>query len=436
MAHLFPFQAYRYNRQIVPDLGRVVTQPYDKISPEIQEEYYRRSLYSVVQITRSLEKNQNPDTKYPAAAATLRRWIEQGLLIQDPQPAIYVYYQDYETDGETKIRKGFITLLDLKRSASGILPHERTLAGPKMDRLQLMRSTECNDDLIFMLYNDDRLAVNRILDVQASGCAPEIEVKDDFGALHRVWSVTDRSAIETIQEAMAAQELFIADGHHRFETSLNYMRECEAKGWAPAGLESFDKRMVACFNTAGQGITILPTHRLVRDLPQFDSRAFLKAAGRYFDSKEEPSAEALWAAMKEGRRLGHIFGFYPEDTRRFYSLRLKEEARRDPLTPARGEACQDLDVSILHTVVLEKLLGIDEAKLVAQAHVDFARDRDACIRRVNEGKYQAGFFLNPTSVEQVQRVASLGGRMPQKSTDFYPKLLTGLLFMKMKISKP
>jgi uncharacterized protein (DUF1015 family) len=436
MAHLFPFQAYRYNKDIVPDLGRAVTQPYDKISPQMQEEYYRRSPYSAVQITKSLEKNQNPDTEYPAAAATLRRWIEQGVLVQDTQPAIYVYYQDYEIDSETKTRKGFIALLDLKHSASGILPHERTLAGPKVDRLRLMRSTECNDDLIFMLYTDDRLAVNQVLDAQASGCAPEIEVKDDFGALHRVWPVTARSASETIQEAMAAQELFIADGHHRFETSLNYMKECEARGWVPAGPESFDKRMVACFNTAGQGVTILPTHRLVRDLRQFNSRAFLKAAEEYFDSKEEPSPEALWAAMKEGRRLGHIFGFYPGDTKRFYSLRLKREARLEPLMPAYGEAYRDLDVSILHTVVLEKLLAIDEAKLVAEEHVDFARDREGCIRKVNEGKYQASFFLNPTSVEQVQRVASLGERMPQKSTDFYPKLLTGLLFMKMKISKP
>src|SRR5207247_4578170 len=279
-------------------------------------------------------------------------------------------YQDYDHDVEPKTRKGFIALLALKRCASGILPHERTLAGPKVDRLRLMRSTECNDDLIFMLYTDDRLAVNQILDAQASGCAPEIEVKDDFGALHRLWSVTARSAIETIQEAMAAQELFIADGHHRFETSLNYMKECEARGWAPAGPESFDKRMVACFNTAGQGITILPTHRLIRDLPQFDSRAFLKAAEGYFDSKEEPSAEALWAAMKEGRRLVQIFGFYPEDTRRFYSLRLKEEARRDPLTPARGEACQGRDVSIMHTGVRTNLWGIDGAKLLAEAPVD------------------------------------------------------------------
>jgi len=278
--------------------------------------------------------------------------------------------------------------------------------------------------------------LNQILDAQPSRSAPEIEVKDDFGALHRLWSVTGRGAIERIHDAMAAEELFIADGHHRFETSLNYMKECEARGWVPAGLESFDKRMVACFNTAGQGITILPTHRLVRDLPQFDSRAFLKAADGYFDSKEEPSPEALWAAMKEGRRLGHIFGFYPADTKRFYSLRLKEEAGLGPLMPAYGEAYRDLDVSILHTVVLEKLLGIDEAKLVAEAHVDFARDRDGCIRKVNGGKYQAGFFLNPTTVEQVQRVASLGERMPQKSTDFYPKLLTGLLFMKMKILKP
>jgi uncharacterized protein (DUF1015 family) len=233
---------------------------------------------------------------------------------------------------------------------------------------------------------------------------------------------------------MVPEELFIADGHHRFETSLNFMKECEARGWKPAGVESFDKRMITCFNSADQGGTILPTHRLVRGLSGFDSAAFLSAAEQYFEVESLVSAAELWEKMRDSSDW-HAFGFYAADVRRFYLLRLKEEGKVDPLMLAHPETYRHLDVSILHTLILERQLGIDEEKLVAQAHVEYFRDRNECIRDVDAGKHQAAFFLNPTTVEQVQRVALLGERMPQKSTDFYPKLLTGLVLMRMKILK-
>jgi uncharacterized protein (DUF1015 family) len=434
MANLFPIRAYRYNKRVISRLDQVFSQPYDKISLQMQEEYYRRSPHNVVHITKSLEKNQDPETDYPQAGATLQRWIEEQVLIRDSEPGIYPYYQEYKVEGERKIRKGFIALLDLQHSA-GILPHERTMAEPRMDRLRLLRSTECNDDLIFMLYTDVQMVVNRILDEWVTHAAPEIEVDDDLGARHKVWAITDPAAIKKVRDAMVPEELFIADGHHRYETALNYMKECLEKGWRAAGVESFDKRLVACFNSADEGITILPTHRLVRSLSGFDSRNFLNAARQYFDCDRISTPETLWSKMREERGINHIFGFYPGDTREVHALRLKEGAKLDPLLLAHGEAYGRLDVSILHTLILDRLLGIDEAKLVAQAHVDYARDRDACLRRVDEGKYQTAFFLNPTTVEQVQRVALSGEKMPQKSTDFYPKLLTGLLFMKMQISK-
>jgi uncharacterized protein (DUF1015 family) len=435
MANLHPFRAYRFNPEITGDLEKVVTQPYDKISTALQEEYYRRSPYNVVRVTKNYEKIQDPDTDYPDAAATFLQWLEQKALIQDSAPGFYAYDQEYEIDGERKVRRGFVGLLDLKHSGSAILPHERTLAEPKMDRLRLMRCTESNDDLIFMIYTDDKLAVNRLLEESLSGTSPEIRVKDDYGAMHKLWQVNKPEMVKKIQAAMVPEELFIADGHHRFETALNYMKECEGNNWKPAGTESFDKRMVACFNSADEGLTILPTHRLVRDLANFDSQRFLKASEQYFLVEPADSAEALWNRMKENRANASVFGFYARDIRKFILLRLKEESKTDPVLLAHSEVYRDLDVSILHTLILERLLGIDEAKLVAQAHVDYARDRTACIGRVDQGEYQAVFFLNPTSVQQVQRVALVGERMPQKSTDFYPKLLTGLLFMKMEIKK-
>jgi uncharacterized protein (DUF1015 family) len=432
---IYPFQAHRFDKDLVGDLNAVMTQPYDKIPEGLQQDYYRRSRYNVVRITRNAEKNANPDTDYSDAGCTLECWLAEGVLRQDPRPAIYAYNQDYEIDGERKLQRGFVALLDLKHSAGGILPHERTLAEPKMDRLRLIRKLECQDDLIYMLYTDERLTVNRIVEEKTAG-TPDMEVTDDYGVTHRVWVLTEPQTLKRICDAMVAEELFIADGHHRFETSLNYLKECESKGWKPGATESFDKRLITCFNSADQGTTILPTHRLVRGVAGFDSSAFVGLAGQYFEVELLTSPNHLWERMKQGRQVNHVFGFYPAEAPGFYLLSLKEEARIDPLMLSHPEVYRHLDVSILHTLVLDRFLGIDERKLVSQANVDYARDRDECIRRVDDGSYQAAFFLNPTSVEQVQRVALLGERMPQKSTDFYPKLLTGLVFMKMKIEKP
>jgi uncharacterized protein (DUF1015 family) len=434
MALIYPFQGYRYNKAVAQDLNLVVTQPYDKIPVELQSDYYRRSPYNVVRITRNAEKNTEPETAYADAGSTFRRWCEEQVLVREPVPALYAYFQDYEADREEKTQHGFIALLDLKHPSRGPIPHERTLAEPKMDRLRLMRSTESNDDLIYTLYTDERLVVNRLLEERTAARSPEIEVRDDYGVIHRVWPIVDPKTIKIIRDSMVPEELFIADGHHRFETSLNFLKECEAKGWKPGGPESFDKRLIACFNSADQGTTILPTHRLIRNLERFDSATFLAAAARYFDVIPVASGAELWDLMKRGNG-DHLFGFYPADTRAFALLRLKEEEGVDSLMLRHGEAYRRLDVSILHVLILDRLLGITEKMLVAQTHIDYARERDNCVELVGHGKYQAVFFLNPTTVEQVQRVALLGERMPQKSTDFYPKLLTGLVLMKMSIKR-
>jgi uncharacterized protein (DUF1015 family) len=433
MALVYPFRGFRYNPAVVEDISRVVTQPYDRTTPAMQDAYYQRSPYNVVRITLNLEKREDPNTGYQGAGSTFRRWIEQKVLVQDDSPAFYAYYQEYVIEGEAKLQKGFIALLDLNDSGPGVLPHERTLAAPKQDRLQLMRSLEGNEDLIYMLYADDALAVDNVMDQSISGRSPLIEVTDEYGTIHRIWTITHREAMDEIRGAMHPQKLFIADGHHRFETSVNFMNECKRRNWSPGGVESFDTRMVTCFNIAA-GVTILPTHRLVRDLPAFDAQSFLKEIGRDFSIERLSSAENLWRKMKEARK-DHVLGFYPQHLEEFFLLRLQQPSLKNSLSSELEEAHSKLDVSILHTLLLERRLGIDENKLAAQAHVDYGSERETCIRMVHEGKYQAAFFLNPTTAEQMQRIASLGERMPQKSTDFYPKLLTGLVFMRMNIRK-
>lgn len=427
MAVVHPFKGFLYSKSIVDDFRKVVTQPYDKTTPSMQDAYYESSPFNVVRITLNIEKRENPDTGYAGAGSTFRKWIEEGVLVQDPAPAIYAYYQEHSAEGAVRTQRGFIALLDLQNSESGIVPHEQTLAAPKQDRLHLMRAIEGNEDLIYMLYSDAQLRANQIIDRGISGREPEIEVADEYGATHRLWAITDPEAIEGIQCAMQGQKLFIADGHHRFETSVTFMEECLQKGWRPAESASFDKRMVACFNVT-DGVTILPTHRLIRDLAEFDVHAFLRTAEERFTMEIIPSAPELWLRMQEGRS-DHVFGFYPSGTNRFYLVRLRNRSAEDS-----GQE-EFLDVRILHSLLLERGLGIDESKLETQAHIDYERDRDSCIRWVDDGKYQAAFFLNPTTAEQMQQIASRGKRMPQKSTDFYPKLLTGLVFMKMNIRK-
>jgi uncharacterized protein (DUF1015 family) len=433
MAVVYPFQGFRYNKEFVGDINSVVTQPYDKTTPAMQDAYYQRSPYNAVRITLNLEKRRDPDTDYADAGFTLRRWIGQRVLIQDPVPSIYAYYQEYTIEGQPRLQKGFIALLDLKNAETGIIPHEHTLAAPKQDRLRLMRSTESNEDLIYMLYADEKVAVNRILDESISGRPPEMEARDEYEALHRVWAISDPKALRSIQEAMSTRDLFIADGHHRFETSVTFMRECEQRRWKPAGVESFDKRMVTCFNSI-DGVTILPTHRLVRDLGRFDVESFLQQISRNFEIAPAGSAAELWEMMRRGGKES-AFGLYAGSKRKFYLLRLKGDATRDMAAKQQIEACRGLDVSILHRLLLERHLGIDESKLAEQSHIDYVREREACIRMVDEGRYQAAFFLNPTTAEQMQKIASRGERMPQKSTDFFPKLLTGLVFMRMRIDK-
>jgi uncharacterized protein (DUF1015 family) len=435
MAEIHPFRGYRYNPSVVGDLNLVVTQPYDKIPDELQRDYYARSPFNVARITRSIEKADNPETDYSDAAATLQAWIRDGVLRQDPAPSIYAYEQEYDFDGEVRKQLGFVALLDVKHSAGGVLAHERTLAGPRNDRLRLMRATEANEDSIYTLYTDEKSVVNRALQEQTAGRAPDVDVRDDHGVAHRLWVVSAPSAHRIIRNAMVPEELFIADGHHRFETSMNFLKECEEKGWKRGGPESFDKRLVTCFNSADRSITILPTHRVVRDLSGFDPERFVRDAGRFFEVSSVPGEPELHREMKRNADT-HCFGFCAAGLDGFRLLVLREEAKVDPLMLAHAEAYRHLDVSILHTLLLDHLLGINEAKLSAESHIDYYRERSKCLDRVRAGTAQCAFFLNPTSVEQVQRIALLGERMPQKSTDFYPKLVTGLVFMKMAIAKP
>jgi uncharacterized protein (DUF1015 family) len=433
LAHIIPFRGYRFDPEVVGDITRVVTPPYDRVYPDVQEACYRRSPYNIVRITKGIaEEGDSADNNvYTRAAQVFNEWMGNGVLIQDQEPAFYIYHQTYSFEGERLTRKGVIALGKLEPEK--VHAHEKTLKGPKEDRLKLMRATEGNFGHIFMLYDDPARTTERAVRQIVVDQAPLIEAQDADGNSHQVWRVTDASIAEAIQSALADKDLYIADGHHRYETAVNYMNECRAHGWRPAAPESFDVRMMTLFNVSEPGMSIRPIHRLIHGIDGFDAQAFFQSAAEVFHVRTHESLDAMMAATRDGRSR-HTFGCSTGDT--FATLTLKDRAAVDALVePGRSEDYRRLDVTILHAAILEPLLGIDAQALEEERYVTYTVDVEKAMSSVKSGKEQLFFYLNATSAEEVIRVADHNEKMPQKSTDFYPKLLTGLVLTKMEIAK-
>ncbi len=454
MAHIAPFKALRYNPGTAGALSDLVAQPYDKIDRELQQTYYRRDPHNIVRIIKSEEANSVPETDYAGAAKTLNEWRDQGILTYDQEPALYIYYQSFTFRGRSYTRKGFVSSVAL--AGEGVRAHEHTLAGPKADRLRLLRATETNDELIFMLFSDPVHEAVHAMDASIEAQEPLLEATDDFGETHHVWKITDKSVIEKLTKLVAPVELFIADGHHRYETAINYKQECEAKGWKAVGAQGFDHRMMALFPMEDPGLVIFPTHRLVHDVKDFDGARLVNQLKEKFDVQPAASAEELFRVMDEhpveqalGLAVSPTFtgdggsavpplagGSRGVGGRNFFFLKLKNISIADREGPdGASVSAKRLGVTILHHFILDQLLGIDNAKLEAYTNVNYVRDREEAVERVGQDGTQAAFLLNPTDVAQVKAVAERGERMPQKSTDFYPKLLAGLVMMPLEIKK-
>lgn len=438
MAKIASFRGWRFNPQKVGNLDKVVTQPYDKIDDKLRADYMARSPYNLVYIIKDAPRPLDTpnDNQYTRAGVCWEQWIADGALTREGGPAIYPYHQEYTIDGVTHIRKGFIALVGLDDPKATVRAHEKTLDGPKADRLNLLRATEANDGLIFMLYKDKEQKINNIIEAEISGKAPVMEVTDDFGAIHRLYRISSPGVVREIGELTEGLELFIADGHHRYETAVNYMNECKEKRWKPVGVESFTHRMMALINMFDPGLTVLPTHRVLHHLDKYDTAKFLAKVAADFDIKEFAQRADLYAALdKAGLDGKSAFGFAGAGKAGYYLFTLKDLGLMDKLVKDHSEGWRHLDVTVLHIALLERLLGIDAAKLAAETNVHYVRGRDESLDLVGDGIYQAAFLLNSTRVDQVAQVASAGERMPQKSTDFYPKLLSGMVLMKMTIDK-
>jgi uncharacterized protein (DUF1015 family) len=441
MAQIVPFRGLRYNPEQIQDPASVMAPPYDVISPALQEDLYRRSPYNVVRLIlgKTSEADSETDNRYTRAAADFERWQQQGVLVRDAEPSIYLYDEEYATeDGGRVVRKGFIALTRLEDFSTGVVkPHEKTLAGPKTDRLNLTKACQANFSPIFSLYSDP-CCVLEALTRKEKERLPEVAVADDDGVIHRLWRVTDSSITRKAQELLASKPLFIADGHHRYETALNYRNLMREKHPGYTGKELFNYVLMYFANMEDQGMLIFPTHRLVFNLEGFQLPSFLEAVREWFDVEAQafdpadPEAcRAARRALQEKGRERRTLGLFAGDET-LYFLTLRDEKAMDSFfDPRTPKALRTLDVSILHRLVLEGVLGITPQAQEQQTHLKYVKGFDEALELVQCGEFQLAFLMNATRMSEVRDVANAGEKMPQKSTYFYPKLLSGLVINKI-----
>jgi uncharacterized protein (DUF1015 family) len=437
MAHIYPFRALRYNPSLVR-LEDVVTQPYDKITPAMQQAYYQRSPYNLVRVILGLPElfDSDSDGVYARAARDFADWRKNGILTQEAEPCIFAYSQRFSVPGtaETHLeRRGFIALGEIyDYTQKVVFRHEQTLSKPKSDRLNLLRATRAHFGQIFMLYSDPGLSAERLL--FGSTAAPDMEATDEYEVLHRVWRISDPNTINLLTTALEDKKLIIADGHHRYETALNYSREQgHTQAAAPAERNTYALPHPLCpeaavmmtfVNMDSEGLAILPTHRVVHGLKDFRASDFLDRARSYFEIEALSSSDPMELTAKLAAFRGKT-AFVAITSAGRHLLVAKSQAVLPALTHI-SERQRQLDVVQLHALVLEKLLGITPQAILEQRNVHYLRDAAEAINQVDEGESNAAFLLNPVTLDQLREIAFAGEVLPQKSTDFFPKLLSGL----------
>jgi uncharacterized protein (DUF1015 family) len=428
MAEILPFRALRYDPHQVK-LESVLTQPYDKITAEMQARYYELSPHNLVRII--LGKTSDADNAgfnvYTRAAEYLHDWRAGGILKQDPEASLYLYAQTFTAPATSDVaeRRGLIVLGRLQDYSDGVVfRHEQTLAKPREDRLNLLRSTRAHFGQIFMLFNDPAGTVDSVLRPKSED-EPDISVLDEYEVLHRVWRIHDPALITVVQEHLRDKKLLIADGHHRYETALAYRNERRAAAGSPDPNAPYEFVMMTLVPMESRGLVILPTHRIVHGLPTFDREQMLERAGRFFEiDRIDLRTESRSATTLLQDVGGQGTAFVAVTRQGPYLLR----ARRGAVYDALGSVPEDqreLDVVQLHKIMLERILGISEEAIRNQEHVKYERDAFEAISWVRQGANVA-FLMNPARIEQVRQIAFAGQVLPQKSTDFYPKLLSGL----------
>jgi len=428
MATIRPFRGVRYNPAKITDLSKVISQPYDRVRHGLQDKYYDQSQYTIVRIIKGKEEPGDNETNnvYTRAGGYYQNWLEQGILMREEVPALYVLHQTVTLpDGSTKTRKGFVAALELARFKEGIvLPHERTHSGPKVDRLNLLRVTQTNFGHIFMLYPGN--CINQLLGQAIEG-QPGYQLREMFedDVSQQFWPVTDPEVIAAVVEEMAPKRnLIIADGHHRYETAINYRDEMRAKFPDAPANAGFNFRMVTLVSMDDPDLVILPTHRLIHSYDKMSAEAVKEKAAQYFEVTPVAGRPALEASLAQATPTHPRIGLYDGE---FTVLKLKGPAILEQLLPDRSPDWRLLDVSVLHEVFIERVLGIDKAAVERKENLEYLRDPQMGYDAVDNGQAQFLLVMNPTRMEQVRVCTQAGEKMPQKSTDFFPKVISGLV---------
>jgi uncharacterized protein (DUF1015 family) len=432
-----PFKAFRFDAGVVGDVGNCIAPPYDVINDAQQEQLYKKNRHNLVRIIKGKTKpsDNSENNQYTRAADYLARWIEDGALKQDADEAIYAYVQDFEVAGTAYHRRSFIALAKLEDFGDIVKPHEQILHKPMVDRLSLKRATSADFGLVFMLYDDEKKLADEIIE-QTARRQPLIDFVDEQDVRHRIFAIIDKQNIEQIVNMMSDKSCIIADGHHRYTTGLTYSKE--------NGNPAAKYQMLAFANMHQDGLIVLATHRLVGNLENFSIKKLIKQLGERFRitkfefssarTKDSAEQKMLELMRTEHDRDESAFGIYGADNA-FYVAVLKDKRTMDSIVPDMSPAWKTLDVSILHKLILEELLGIDQERLAEGENLQYVKDTPNAIAdsiaQIDAGQKQAAFFMNPVKMQQLKMVTEAGERMPQKSTYFYPKVYTGLTINKL-----
>jgi len=418
-ARIEPLRGLLYDRRTVRDLARVLAPPYDVISEVQQRDLYERSPYNVVR----LELGRDAD-RYATAQATLREWVERGVLRRAEHPSIFLYTQRFQVEERKFVRTGFVVRFRLEDFARGrVLPHERTFPAPKEDRFKLLAATRTNISSIFGLYSGSHLELDR-LRAEVMSRAPLIEADDSLGIRNELRPIAAPDEIATVQHALESARVLIADGHHRYETALSYRTERRATEH-PTDLQGFDYTMMTLVACEDPGLVILPTHRIVRRLRPQAMASFAPQARKVFEVSEVDDRAALRRGLVDGGR--GMIGIALGGEQRFFVVRIKDPATLAQAIPEAPPEVRSLDVTVLHTLIFDQIFSLKAAEIRKGGNLEYTIDADAALDAVRDGRADGAFLVNPPSITDAERVSDAGATMPEKSTYFFPKLVTGLV---------
>jgi uncharacterized protein (DUF1015 family) len=432
MVRIAPFRGLFYNQKKIRDYAKVIAPPYDVISKEEQEKLYRKSPYNFVRLDLSQEADS-----YDTVAQMLGDWQAQGIFTRDDVPAIYFMTHRFVLkSGEKKMRQGFFALTLLQDFSDGsIRPHEKTLDAPKEDRLRLMLACHAQLSPIFALYAQPKQTVNRMLANHVEGLAPFLSVEQENGDECALWRITEPALIDKVQQELKDQPLLIADGHHRYEATLNYRNQMRSQRGDGTGREAFNYIMAYFANMNDENVVILPTHRLVRGYAHQPFLQLEESLQKFFYVEQYPKTPEgkgwFLKALKSGGKKQRVIGASFKRDPRYLILRLKNKRVMQRLAKDMSAPLRELDVSTLHLLVLEHILGLTPEQQINGETIRYSQDEDAVLQALEKEDYQAAFILNPPKGEEILTIANGGETMPQKSTYFYPKLVSGLIVNKI-----